>query len=53
MTSQTRTWWRISRSSAGERCTYGRAWTDITYGYGLSIMEREKEALASMINTCD
>ncbi|WP_369387261.1 DUF1524 domain-containing protein [Streptomyces sp. CG1] len=34
-------------------CTYGRAWTDIKYVYGLSITAPEKKTLETMLNTCD
>ncbi|OIJ90305.1 hypothetical protein BIV23_40740 [Streptomyces monashensis] len=34
-------------------CTYARAWTDVKYGYGLSITAPEKNKLVEMLNTCD
>ncbi|WP_436850209.1 HNH endonuclease family protein [Streptomyces monashensis] len=34
-------------------CTYSRAWTDVKYGYGLSITAAEKNKLVEMLNTCD
>jgi hypothetical protein len=33
-------------------CVYGRAWTHVKFTYGLSVTQKEKEALSSILDTC-
>lgn len=33
-------------------CVYSRAWTHVKFTYGLSVTEKEKDALSSMLDTC-
>jgi hypothetical protein len=33
-------------------CTYGRAWTDVKYDYGLTVTEQEKSSLEDMLDSC-
>ncbi|WP_371578697.1 HNH endonuclease family protein [Streptomyces sp. NBC_01314] len=33
-------------------CVYGRAWTHVKFTYGLSVTQKEKDALISILDTC-
>ncbi|WP_327728683.1 HNH endonuclease family protein [Streptomyces sp. NBC_00487] len=33
-------------------CVYGRAWTHVKFTYGLSVTQKEKDALLSILDTC-
>ncbi|GAA3791986.1 HNH endonuclease [Streptomyces phyllanthi] len=38
--------------NAAYHCVYSRAWTHVKFTYGLSVTEKEKAALNSMLDTC-
>ncbi|MGH3313719.1 MAG: HNH endonuclease family protein [Streptomyces sp.] len=43
---------RWTPPNADYQCMYGRAWTHVKFSYGLSVTEKEKTALESLVNTC-